>query len=87
MKRSADVINALEKMTAGYAKTFPELPLLVYNKGWIYGVWMIGNNYEGSGYHGACPPTYLTRIHAMFSPLLEKGRILHLFSGSIIKGG
>lgn len=48
--------------------------------GFVRGVWMLGNNYQGSGYYGAYPPQYLARVGALFS---DAGKVLHLFSGSL----
>lgn len=49
---------------------------------WISATWIMGNNYQGSGYYGAYPPSYIKRIYALYP---EKGAILHLFSGSLKK--
>ena len=32
----------------------------------VMGIWGIGNNYKGSGYHGSYPPGYLKRVMSMF---------------------
>lgn len=55
-------------------------PLHVDGKGRLYGTWITGNNYRGSGYHGAYPPGYLQRVMALFP---DRQAILHLFSGSL----
>ncbi len=47
---------------------------------WLWGVWMMGNNYKGSGYHGSFPPGFLKRTMSMFPDAKD---ILHLFSGSL----
>ncbi len=53
---------------------------------WLWGVWMIGNNYQSkAGYYGEYPPGYLERIMSMF-PEMYWWEILHLFSGSIEQG-
>jgi hypothetical protein len=46
----------------------------------VEGLWVMGNNYRGSGYHGAFPPGFMRRIRAMF-PDFQK--TVHLFSGSL----
>ncbi len=52
---------------------------------WLWGVWMIGNNYRSKmGYYGEYPPGYLDRVMSMFSDIGEQD-ILHLFSGSLDK--
>jgi len=76
-----------DERVAHYNSVYWEYPHLHYEKGWIYGVWMLGQNYKGSGFYGSYPPTYLDRIYALF-PETEIGygtRVLHLFSGSIEK--
>lgn len=74
----------IEQMAENYARTFPNWPPLVVWSGkkrkWLYGHWEMGNNYQGSGYYGSYPPTYLRRILVMFS---GEDNILHLFSGSL----
>lgn len=66
-----------------YNLAFPKYPPLHATDRWIYGMWMIGNNYRNKqGYYGEYPPSYLKRILSMF-PDIPKDRILHLFSGSL----
>jgi len=48
--------------------------------GRLEGLWVLGNNYRGSGYHGAFPPGFTKRIKALFP---DHPKILHLFSGSL----
>jgi hypothetical protein len=55
-------------------------PALAMAGDWCYGAWLMGNGWEGSGYHGGYPPGYLPRIAAMFP---DKVRVLHLFSGMV----
>lgn len=50
---------------------------------WNSAIWMLGNNYKGSGFYGAYPPSYLCRIMSLFD---GNGRILHAFSGSLEPG-
>lgn len=61
---------------------FPGAPPLVATNRWLAGIWSVGNNYRGSGYYGAYPPTYLKRVLCMFPEVVPE-RILHLFSGSL----
>lgn len=70
----------IKEFKNNYKKNFPEYPPLVTSKGWLYGVWMMGNNYKGSGYYGSYPPTYLKRIMSLFP---QEKSVLHLFSGSL----
>ena len=63
-----------------YNESFPKYPPLVHSNGWVYGVWMLGQNYKGSGYYGSYPPTYLKRIMSMFPDAKD---VLQLFSGSL----
>lgn len=65
-----------------YRDAFPQFPdsHLTVSDRWMQGMWLLGNNYQGSGYYGAYPPGYLRRIMAMFS---DAERVLHLFSGSL----
>lgn len=51
--------------------------------GRLEGLWLLGNNYRGSGYHGAFPPGFLMRVRALFP---DARRVLHLFSGSLPPG-
>lgn len=69
-----------EQRIAAYNAAFPKFPSMWFSKGWMLGVWNIGNSYKGSGYYGSYPPSYLKRIKSMFP---DKKNILHLFSGSV----
>jgi hypothetical protein len=69
-----------DERVEAYSKAFPKYPKMIADKGWMIGVWNIGNNYKGSGYHGSYPPSYLKRVMSLF-PDCE--RVLHLFSGSL----
>jgi hypothetical protein len=72
----------LEERVFAYNTTFPKYPKLFVDKGWLIGSWCFGNNYRGSGYHGAYPPSYMKRIMSMFQDI-KNNRILQLFSGSL----
>jgi len=66
-----------------YNQAFPNYPPLVATDRWLYGVWVLGNNYKSrSNYYGEYPPTYLKRVTALFP---DKQPILHLFSGTVPK--
>jgi len=81
--------SELEILRDNYNKSFPSYPpLMCYKNRWLYGMWLLGNNYKGSGYYGAYPPQYLKRIFSIFQDY-KHSDILHLFSGSLgedIKG-
>ena len=66
-----------------YNGTFPKFPPLRADERWLDGMWVMGNNYRGSGYYGSYPPQYLRRVMALFP---DSERILHLFSGSLPPG-
>lgn len=74
---------SLQERVEFYKTTFPTWPAPRADERWIDGMWVLGNDYRGSGYYGSYPPNYLKRVLSMF-PDAEK--ILHLFSGSLPKG-
>ena len=76
----------LRDRAMAYCRAFPQYPPLRADDRWIDGMWFTGNNYKGSGYHGAYPPQYLKRIMSLFPDKTESREILHLFSGSLPKG-
>lgn len=64
-----------------YNIEYPDYPPLNTDSGWLYGVWMIGNNYQNKNdYYGEYPPTYLDRVKSLFP---DRENPLHLFSGSL----
>lgn len=64
-----------------YGLAFPKYPPLVATDRWLYGIWMIGNDYAGRmSYYGEYPHSYLRRIYSLFP---DAQGILHLFSGSV----
>ena len=67
---------------AGFGSRYPGSTLYLSN-GFLHGVWILGNNYKGSGFYGSYPPQYLARISTLFPDTPE--RLLHLFSGSLPK--
>lgn len=74
---------SLVERAAFYAKTFPKFPPLRADSRWLDGMWVLGQNYQGSGYYGSYPPNYLHRVESLFP---DKERVLHLFSGSLPQG-
>lgn len=76
-------MNRLDRVNA-YNQTFPKWKASHLREvdGWVEGMWVLGNNYKGSGYHGSYPPGYLKRIIALF-PDAKHESTLQLFSGSL----
>lgn len=77
---------SLKERADNYNKTFPKFskqaPMTATER-WLYGVWMIGNDYHNKAdYYGEYPPSYLKRIYSLF-PDIKNDEILHLFSGSL----
>lgn len=72
--------SCLYIMQTNYKISFPKYPPLVVENNWLYGMWMMGNSYKGSGFYGSYPATYLKRIMGLFP---EEENILHLFSGNL----
>lgn len=66
-----------------YHQAFPNYPPLRADQRWIDGMWIMGNNYRGTGFYGSYPPQYLARMNSMFP---DAEQVLHLFSGSLPKG-
>ena len=79
MKKSYTLIDRAGFYSAAHSKW----PPLRADSRWIDGMWIMGNNYQTSGYYGAYPHTYLERISSMFP---DAERVLHLFSGSLPAG-
>jgi hypothetical protein len=79
-------VLTLAARAAAYAAAFPQfpdsVPVVSPTGRWLNGVWLLGNDYRGSGYYGAYPPSYVRRIQALF-PDVPPARVLHLFSGSL----
>lgn len=76
----------LEDRVKAYAVKFPEFPdswpVVSPSGRWLTAIWLLGNDYRGSGYYGAYPPSYLRRVQALF-PEFPASDWLHLFSGSL----
>lgn len=76
--------STVQYMADNYNESFPNYPPLVHTDRWLYGVWMIGNDYRNkTTFYGAYPARYLDRVMSMFPDAQD---ILHLFSGSLPKG-
>lgn len=75
----------LAERAAGYTRAFPTFPPLRTDSRWLDGVWVLGNNYKGSGFYGSYPPGYLRRVQSLF-PDVPARDTLHLFSGSLREG-
>ena len=73
----------LKERAQFYSQAHPKWPPLQADDRWVSGMWIMGNNYQTSGYYGAYPHTYLERIGSMFP---DAERVLHLFSGSLPAG-
>ena len=79
----------LKERANNYNRSFPafakQAPLVATDR-WLYGVWMIGNNYQSKNkYYGEYPPGFLKRIYSIF-PDVKEDEVLHLFSGSLDEG-
>lgn len=66
-----------------YKEAFPKFPAPRTDGRWLDTIWVLGNDYRGSGYYGSYPPNYLKRVLSMFP---DASSILHLFSGSLPPG-
>lgn len=64
-------------------RRYPGSTLAVTDGRFISGVWLLGNNYKGSGFYGAYPPQYVKRVMALFP---DAKQVMHLFSGSLPYG-
>ena len=74
---------SLKERANFYKKRFPDWPAPRTDERWLDGIWVLGQNYRGSGYYGAYPPNYLVRVMSMFP---DAENVLHLFSGSLLQG-
>jgi len=76
MERALSYNNTFKKFST-------QAPLMATER-WLYGVWIIGNDYRNkTTYYGAYPPSILTRLYSLFPDIEENSDILHLFSGSL----
>ncbi len=69
-----------------YNDAHPDYPAVYESRGWLCGMWMIGQNYAGSGYYGSYPPHFVDRVTSMFPDANDPKRVMHLFSGSVRPG-
>jgi hypothetical protein len=72
----------LEERAAAYHDTFPKYPIMWADKGWLMGVWVLGNMYKrpNQEYYGAYPGNYLKRLMSLFP---DRTKTCHLFSGTL----
>lgn len=61
--------------------TYPQYPVTVQDKGWVYGVWYCGTPWKKATLYGQYPATFMKRISALF-PRSE--RVLHAPSGTLL---
>jgi hypothetical protein len=78
-------VTLLERASA-YAAAFPQYPdswpWVAPTGRWLNAVWLLGNQYGGSGYYGSFPPGYMRRVRALF-PDVHPTQWMHLYSGSL----
>ena len=60
--------------------TFPQYPITVMDKGWIYGVWYCSRCFQKNKLYGQYPTTFLKRALALFPGAKN---ILHCPSGTV----
>ena len=84
IKMSSDDFT-LNYYKANFGKKYPASIPYIGSDDRIYGMWIIGANYKGSGYYGSYPPSYLERVIQLFDRIVRDPNkvILHLFSGSL----
>lgn len=74
----------LSERAEAYQQAFPKYPCMVTDKGWLMGVWVLGNLYKRtSSYYGSFPGNFLKRTLSLFP---DRTRTLHLFSGTLVAG-
>lgn len=79
-----EMLPELEGLADNYSKVFPNYPKLIVDKGWLYGVWVVGNRYASKhGFYGEFPGNFLKRVVALFP---NAKTVLHAFSGMVEKG-
>ena len=75
--------HSLGMRAAFYSDKFPDYPPLRTDSRWLDGMWVLGRNYQVSGFYGSFPPTFVSRIMSLFP---DAENVLHLFSGSLQAG-
>lgn len=86
----------LADRAANYSRIFPDWPPPRYDNRWLDDVWaddtppdflstvwVLGNDYQGTGFYGAYPPNYLKRVMSLFPEINDESHVLHLFSGML----
>lgn len=63
-----------------YNKVFKHYPKLIFDKGWLYGVWYCARPFKKQEFYGMYPLTFLKRVRVIFGDLRP---FIHLFSGTI----
>jgi len=82
--KKAKKLKTLKERAENYNKMFPNYPSIIVDKDWLYGMWVIGNNYHSKkNYYGEYPPSYLKRVYSLFP---DAKNVLHLFSGVVESG-
>jgi hypothetical protein len=75
-----DAIDECARVLENRAKILAEHNRIHVTDRWLSGVWILGNDYRGSGYYGSYPPGYLPRITSLFPDMTN---VIHLFSGGL----
>lgn len=65
-------------------RTFPNYPVTISDKDWIYGVWYCSTAWMRTHFYGQYPSTFLKRVLALFPTAKD---ILHCPSGTITGPG
>jgi hypothetical protein len=63
-----------------YRRACPRFPVPYLANDRLEGLWIMGNQYQTSGYYGAYPHGYYERVMALFPDAVS---VLHVFSGSL----
>jgi len=74
---SLDLIKRCDK----YNTTLNRYPKLLFDKGWLYGVWYCSRPFTKQDFYGKYPLTFLKRVRVLFGDLRP---LVHLFAGSVI---
>jgi len=81
-KRMIDDCVSLDlmKRCIHYNEVFNHYPKLIFDKGWLYGVWYCARPFKKQEFYGMYPLTFLKRIRGLFGDLRP---FIHLFSGTV----
>lgn len=75
-------VSLLDRVEA-YREAFPNWPPPAVNGEWLYGIWVLGNDYRNkASLYGTFPPNFLKRVYALY-PEYDPAKTLHLFSGAL----